>query len=54
MGGVAHAVERPSLVPLGGGLFMVLTGAINVARRYRPVPSCSTVPHHWAAASRLP
>jgi len=47
---VAHAVERISLVPLvGGSLFMVFTGTINVARWYRPMPFYFTVSHYWAA-----
>jgi DMSO/TMAO reductase YedYZ molybdopterin-dependent catalytic subunit len=47
---VAHAVERVSLVPLvGGSLFMLFTGTINVARWYRPMPFFFTVSHYWAA-----
>ncbi|MFN2607522.1 MAG: molybdopterin-dependent oxidoreductase [Acidimicrobiales bacterium] len=46
----AHAVERISLFPLvGGSLFMLFTGTINVARWYRPMPFFFTVAHYWAA-----
>ena len=34
---VAHAIERVSLLPLvGGALFMLVTGTINIARWYSP------------------
>ncbi len=47
---VAHAVERISLLPLvGGSLFMVFTGTINIARWYRPMPYFFTVAHYWVA-----
>lgn len=48
--GVAHAVERASLVPLvGGGLFMVFTGSINIARWYDPLGFFFTAGHYWVA-----
>lgn len=47
---VAHAVERLSLVPLvGGSLFMLFTGTINVARWYAPMRFFFTVSHYWVA-----
>ncbi|MGI9021918.1 MAG: molybdopterin-dependent oxidoreductase [Acidimicrobiales bacterium] len=47
---VAHAVERISLLPLvGGSLFMLFTGTINVARWYQPMPFFFTVAHYWAS-----
>jgi hypothetical protein len=47
---VAHAVERISLLPLvGGSLFMLFTGTINVARWYRPMPFYFTTAHYWSA-----
>ncbi|MGH9189001.1 MAG: molybdopterin-dependent oxidoreductase [Acidimicrobiales bacterium] len=46
----AHLVERVSLLPLvGGSLFMLFTGTVNVARWYRPMPFFFTVTHYWAA-----
>jgi len=46
----AHLVERVSLVPLvGGSLFLLFTGTINVARWYSPMPFFFTVAHHWVA-----
>lgn len=47
---VAHLVERVSLLPLvGGGLFLLFTGAINIARWYSPMPFFFPVAHYWAA-----
>jgi len=47
---VTHAVERISLLPLvGGSLFMVFTGTINVARWYQPMPFFFTTAHYWAS-----
>jgi len=47
---LAHAVEKVSLVPLvGGSLFMLFTGTINVARWYAPMRFFFTVSHYWAA-----
>ncbi len=46
----AHAVERISLLPLvGGSVFMVFTGTINIARWYTPMPFFFTVAHYWTA-----
>lgn len=46
----AHLAERVSLLPLvGGGLFLVFTGAINIARWYSPMPFFFPVAHRWAA-----
>lgn len=48
--GVAHAVERISLVPLvGGALFQLFTGTANIAYWYRPMPFFFTVAHFWSA-----
>ncbi|MDQ6799002.1 MAG: molybdopterin-dependent oxidoreductase [Actinomycetota bacterium] len=45
-----HAVERISLLPLvGGSVFMVFTGTINVARWYGPMPFFFTTAHYWVA-----
>ena len=47
---VAHAIERISLLPLvGGGLFMLVTGTINIARWYSPMPFFFTAAHYWTA-----
>lgn len=47
---VAHAIERITLVPLiGGGLFLVFTGVINIQYWYSPMPFFFPPAHHWAA-----
>ncbi len=45
----AHAVERISLIPLvGGGVFLLFSGLLNVARWY-PWPFFFPRAHYWAA-----
>lgn len=47
---VSHAVERISLLALvGGSVFMVFTGTINIARWYSPMPFFFTIAHYWMA-----
>ncbi|MHB8670621.1 MAG: molybdopterin-dependent oxidoreductase [Acidimicrobiales bacterium] len=47
---VTHAVERISLIPLvGGALFQLFTGTVNIAYWYRPMPFFFTVAHFWVA-----
>lgn len=48
--GVAHALERISLVPLvGGALFLLFTGVANIAYWYTPMGFSFTSGHFWAA-----
>jgi DMSO/TMAO reductase YedYZ molybdopterin-dependent catalytic subunit len=48
--GVAHAVERLSLVPLvAGSVFLLFTGTINIAYWYSPMTFFFTSGHYWAA-----
>ncbi len=47
--GVAHALERLSLVPLVfGSLFLLVTGVTNIDQWY-PWPFLFTLAHYWAA-----
>jgi len=46
----AHLVERISLLPLvGGSVFLLFTGVINIARWYSAMPFFFPVAHRWAA-----
>ncbi|HEX3794141.1 MAG TPA: molybdopterin-dependent oxidoreductase [Acidimicrobiales bacterium] len=48
--GVAHALERLSLVPLvGGALFELFTGVLNIAYWYTPMPFDFTTGHFYVA-----
>lgn len=45
-----HALERLSLLPLvAGSLFLLFTGAINIAYWYEPMSFYFTSGHYWAA-----
>lgn len=47
---ITHLVERVALLPLvGGSLFLLFTGTVNVARWYGPMPFFFTVAHYWVA-----
>ena len=47
---VAHAVERLSLVPLvGGALFLLFTGIVNIDYWYTPMQFFFPTAHYWAA-----
>jgi DMSO/TMAO reductase YedYZ molybdopterin-dependent catalytic subunit len=47
---VAHALERLSLVPLvGGALFELFTGVLNIAYDYSPMPFDFTTAHFYVA-----
>ncbi len=47
---VAHAVERLSLVPLvGGSLFLLFTGVVNIDYWYTPMQFFFPTAHYWAA-----
>ncbi len=46
----AHALERLSLAALvGGSLFLLFTGTINIAYWYEPMRFSFTAGHYWAA-----
>src|SRR5437879_1913696 len=48
--GVAHALERLSLLPLvGGSLFLLVTGVINIDYWYSPMPFFFPAAHYWVA-----
>ncbi len=48
--GVAHALERLSLVPLvGGSVFLLITGTMNIAYWYDPMSFSFPSGHYWAA-----
>ncbi len=48
--GVAHALERLSLIPLvAGSVFLLFTGTINIAYWYSPMTFFFTAGHYWAA-----
>ena len=48
--GVAHALERLSLLPLvAGSVFLLFTGTINIAYWYSPMTFFFTAGHYWAA-----
>ena len=48
--GLAHLLSRLSvLVLVGAALTEVVTGGLNVARWYAPMPFFFTVAHHWLA-----
>ncbi len=48
--GVAHALERLSLIPLvGGSLFLLFTGVANIDYWYSPMPFFFPTAHFWAA-----
>ncbi|MGH9165787.1 MAG: molybdopterin-dependent oxidoreductase [Acidimicrobiales bacterium] len=48
--GAAHALERLSLIPLvGGAVFLLFTGTINIAYWYSPMTFFFTAGHYWAA-----
>jgi hypothetical protein len=45
-----HLVERLSLLPLvGGSLFLLFTGVLNIAYWYAPMPFSFPAAHYWAA-----
>jgi DMSO/TMAO reductase YedYZ molybdopterin-dependent catalytic subunit len=47
---VAHLVERISIVPLvGGALFLLFTGVLNIDYTYGPMPFFFPTAHFWAA-----
>lgn len=47
---VTHALERMSLLPLvGGSLFLLYTGVLNIAYWYTPMPFSFPHAHYWAA-----
>ena len=47
---LAHAAGRLGLLILvGAGLFQLVTGVLNVARWYTPMPFFFTVAHYWTA-----
>lgn len=47
---VAHALERLSLLPLvGGALFQLVTGVINIDYWYSPMPFFFPAAHYWVA-----
>jgi hypothetical protein len=47
---VAHAAERAGVAVLvAGALFQVVSGILNVARWYAPMPFFFTAAHHWMA-----
>jgi DMSO/TMAO reductase YedYZ molybdopterin-dependent catalytic subunit len=48
--GAAHAAERAGVAALvAAGLFQVISGVLNVARWYRPMPFFFTAGHYWVA-----
>jgi hypothetical protein len=48
--GVAHALERLSLIPLvGGSLFLLFTGVLNIDYWYSPMPFFFPTAHFWTA-----
>lgn len=47
---LAHAAERAGVALLvAGGLFQLLSGVLNVARWYSPMPFFFTTGHYWVA-----
>jgi DMSO/TMAO reductase YedYZ molybdopterin-dependent catalytic subunit len=47
---VAHAAERASIgVLVGAALFQVVSGVLNIARWYAPMPFFFTAGHYWVA-----
>jgi hypothetical protein len=45
-----HALERLSLIPLvGGSLFLLFTGVVNIDYWYSPMPFAFTNAHFWTA-----
>ncbi|MDQ6909843.1 MAG: twin-arginine translocation signal domain-containing protein, partial [Actinomycetota bacterium] len=47
---VVQAVERISLLPLvGGSLFLLFTGVLNIAYWYAPMPFYFPAAHYWVA-----
>jgi DMSO/TMAO reductase YedYZ molybdopterin-dependent catalytic subunit len=47
---VAHAAERASIgVLVGAALFQVVSGVLNIARWYAPMPFFFTSGHYWVA-----
>jgi len=47
---LAHALERASVAVLvGAALFQVVSGVLNVARWYAPMPFFFTAAHYWTA-----
>lgn len=50
MRGIAHAAERLSLVPLvGGSIFLLFTGVLNIDYWYTPMQFFFPTAHYWAA-----
>ncbi len=48
--GLVQAAERVSLLPLvGGALFLLFTGVLNIAYWYSPMPFSFPAAHYWAA-----
>jgi DMSO/TMAO reductase YedYZ molybdopterin-dependent catalytic subunit len=48
--GLVHALERLSLLPLvGGALFLLFTGVLNIAYWYSPMQFAFPAAHYWAA-----
>jgi hypothetical protein len=48
--GAAQALERLSLIPLvGGSLFLLFTGVVNIDYWYSPMPFFFPTAHFWAA-----
>ena len=48
--GVAHALERLSLIPLvGGSLFLLFTGVVNIDYWYSPMSFSFVTAHFWTA-----
>ena len=47
---IAHALERLSLIPLvGGSLFLLFTGVVNIDYWYSPMPFFFPTAHFWTA-----
>jgi hypothetical protein len=47
---LAHAIERVSIALLvAGALFQLLSGILNIARWYTPMPFFFTAGHYWSA-----
>lgn len=47
---LTHALERLSLLPLvGGSLFLLVTGVLNISYWYQPMGFSFTAGHYWAS-----
>jgi DMSO/TMAO reductase YedYZ molybdopterin-dependent catalytic subunit len=48
--GLVHAIERASIAALvAAALFQILSGILNIARWYAPMPFFFTAGHYWSA-----